>query len=561
MHLILLKIILLSQIMLSWSNFALANQYESITYNLDLAKIEHSILKIETIIEGDFNGQVLLDLPTSWAGVDYTTQVKNVRINDSTLIKPNLNSDSGQLQAMIKIQKEPTRQLTASYEIHQKVDDPSNVHEAIIRTDLVHAPGYALFALPHDLEDIKLVKIKINWHNLPPKWHTISSHGTDQTIVLNKRMTGLLHAIYVAGKIRLSIINMDEQILALSLYGQFDISDSKIISDLKEIIHNQRSFFQDSDFPYYAITLIEGQNPYSMGGTMLTNSFAAFLPKGMERMDYYLLFAHEHLHNWIGGKIKRDASDKLHYWWSEGFTDFYCRLIALRSKALNQDMFIDEVNKFLRAYYFSPVNQEPNERIDKDFWHDQDVEKSPYYRGFVFALYLNNLIKNQDAKHSLDDVMKDLFVLSKKHQFSSELFATLLSNYVKNGIKQELEQFIAQGKLIDLADLKLPIEKRSMGRYQLGFESDALRKNKVIKNIDPKSNAYQAGLRNGQKIIKINAPKGKGDADQIVTIETNAGNFEFKPEHYEKIDIYQINTKLSPDQQKEFNKFWGLEGE
>lgn len=51
-----------------------------------------------------------------------------------------------------------------------------------------------------------------------------------------------------------------------------------------------------------------------MGGIGLHNSFTAFfLPKGMNKIDYYPLFAHEHLHNWVGGKIRKDSQEVLNY--------------------------------------------------------------------------------------------------------------------------------------------------------------------------------------------------------------------------------------------------------
>jgi len=76
-----------------------------------------------------------------------------------------------------------------------------------------------------------------------------------------------------------------------------------IVTSLQEIVKTQRSFFNDHDFPYYVISLIEGNDTNSMGGTRLYDSFAAYLPKGMKHLDYYILFAHEHLHNWLGGKM------------------------------------------------------------------------------------------------------------------------------------------------------------------------------------------------------------------------------------------------------------------
>ena len=57
---------------------------------------------------------------------------------------------------------------------------------------------------------------------------------------------------------------------------------------------------------------------------------------------YYMYFAHEHFHTWVGGKIRNDKQEELNYWWSEGFTDYYSRVLALRSGGLSIEKFIDE---------------------------------------------------------------------------------------------------------------------------------------------------------------------------------------------------------------------------
>jgi predicted metalloprotease with PDZ domain len=557
MRLLATKIILLLCLLISFTNLATANTYDSIEYNLNLINIKDSVLKVEIILSGKFKDKLVLDLPFKWAGTTYTDQIKNIQVDPKFQMEMIKKDNSS--QAIFTIPKASSDRIKVTYEVHQKVDNPSDVHEAIVRNDLVHAPGYGIFATPFDLNENDKIKVTINWVNLDSKWKTLSSHGANSNLSLNITAHELLHAISVAGKIRIYNIGRDSQPVLLSLYGSFDIADQKIASDLEEIINSQRTFFNDFDFPYYVISLIEGGDPRSMGGTRLSGSFTAFLPQGMHKTDYYILFAHEHLHSWIGGKIRNNKDGELNYWWTEGFTDFYSRLIALRSKGIDRNTFINEMNQFLRAYYLSPVNQEPNLRIKKDFWNDYDVQKLPYYRGLVFALYLNNLIQEEIPDNSLDNVMHDLFEVSHEQHFSCALFKDIVRKYVQNGIEKEIVNFIDKGNIISLEGINLPIEKVLMGRYYLGFNRDILIKDNLIQEIDIKSDAYKAGLRNGQKVIGYDCPKGKGDPDQIITIKTAAKTFKFKPEHYnKKIEIYQIKTHLSNQEAKQFNEFFGI---
>lgn len=176
----------------------------------------------------------------------------------------------------------------------------------------------------------------------------------------------------------------------------------------------------------------------------------------------------------------------------------------------------------------------------------------------MFALYLNNLIQEENPDYSLDDIMHELLKVAHKQQFSSSLFKDIVRKYVKNGIEREILNFIDKGNIISLENIHLPIEKILMGKYDLGFNRDIFIKDNLIQEIDIKSNAYKAGLQNRQKIIGYDCPKGKGDPDQIITIKTINRTFRFKPEHYNKIEIYQLKTDLSQQQTKQFNKFFGI---
>jgi len=488
------KIIALLCFLFSFTSITFANTYNSIEYNLDLSSIDNSILKVEMILDGKFKDKIILNLPHKWASAMYTDQIKNFRCESkykTKIIKNNKDS-----QVIITIPKHYTKsysdKVIITYEVHQKSGNPSHVHEAIIRDNLVHAPGYGILSIPEELDDDSKIRFIVNWININPKWKTISSYGISNRISKTLTYSELLHAIYVAGDLRIYKIIDNPSPVFLSLHGSFDIKDRDIVSDLSSIINSQRKFFNDFDFPYYAISIIEGDDPRSMGGTALLNVFTAFLPKGMERDGYYILFAHENLHNWIGGKIRNNEDEEINYWWSEGFTDFYSRLISLRAGGIDKKTFVEEMNHFLQKYYLSPVNQEPNLRIKKDFWNNYDIEKLPYYRGFVFAIYLNNLIKKENPNKSLDDIMNDLLIASHSEKFSPLLFKNIAIKYIKNGVDEEILNFIDKGEIIPLENVELPMEKILMGKYDIGFNRELSMKNGAIQAIDTKSNAYKA---------------------------------------------------------------------
>ncbi|WP_392506236.1 hypothetical protein ACPKKV_03675 [Rickettsia sp. 2024-CO-Wats-2] len=80
---------------------------------------------------------------------------------------------------------------------------------------------------------------------------------------------------------------------------------------------------------------------------------------------------------------------------------------------------------------------------------------------------MDNFIKENNKSKSLDNVMLDLFKTSKEQEFSSDYFKKIVKNYVPKGIDKEINEYIEQGKTIDLDNVAkvLPIEKITMWAY------------------------------------------------------------------------------------------------
>ncbi|WP_231569183.1 M1 family aminopeptidase [Rickettsia endosymbiont of Ixodes pacificus] len=387
-------------------NLVSANTYQQINYKITpLSNTPVSAIKVETEIIGDMSGEIILDLPYAWANATYYKQIKNVKLEYPIGKLQFRNQDSN--EAILNTGK--INIIRLSYEIYQKAGNPCDIHEAIIRQNLIHLPGYGLFATPGDLNGNDIVEFNIEWNNIPDSWKTISDYGLGKRVKFKATLIELYSVVYAAGDLRVYKIVDQKNPVYLSLHGQFDLKDEEIASYINKIIKGQRTFFHDNDFPYYLISLLEGDQPT----TGLTHSFTAFIPQGLDKQDYMTLLAHEHMHNWTGKKIRNNL-EGLNYWWSEGFTDYYSRVLALRSSVITLEEFIEEFNQFFEDYYLSPVINESNSRIKDDNWKDYAVEKLPYYRGFVLALYLDSLIKENNKSKSLDNVMLDLFKTSKE---------------------------------------------------------------------------------------------------------------------------------------------------
>ena len=128
-----------------------ANSYSSIYYTITpLFGNKVPAIKVTAEIIGEIRSQLIVDLPCRWASGEYVEQLKEVKVDNFSYRIISNNELCSQL--IITIPKFTDR-VIISYEVHQKNGDPAEVHEAIIRTDLVHSVGYGIFAIPSDAEE------------------------------------------------------------------------------------------------------------------------------------------------------------------------------------------------------------------------------------------------------------------------------------------------------------------------------------------------------------------------------------------------------------------------
>jgi predicted metalloprotease with PDZ domain len=442
------------------------NHYSAIAYNIQLSE-DCRYLTVKTKFKGDFHKKIVIDLPYQWGDKEYTPQIKNIK-NISKYQKSIINTNQAN-QLIIHLLK-PTNWIEIIYEVHAA--QPSqilSIQEFLLKHDLLHIPGHAMLAVPEEANNSQKLNIKITWEGLPKQWGVISSHGQGNSLNFTATLRELVHAVYAAGIIRQYTQYIGNKAVNFLLYGKLDFSDQKIIDIALKIIKSQRAFFNDYDFNNYLISIIEDpsgtDNLASMEGISLYNSFVGYISKGIDLKQYQLLLAHEHLHNWIGEKI-HNTEETLNYWWSEGFTDYYSRILAARDGSLNFNDFFVEVNNILGEYYRSPAINLSNSEITDSFWNDQAIYRMPYLRGFIFALYLNCKIKPLDQQEATDAVLMDFWYNHKTKGFSNKNFITLLKKH--NGSVQNIEQdfynYIEEGNTIELDNCAcvLPIKRSGL---------------------------------------------------------------------------------------------------
>jgi predicted metalloprotease with PDZ domain len=260
----------------------------------------------------------------------------------------------------------------------------------------------------------------------------------------------LRQGLFTFGKVRHYRFDVKENPVHVVFRGPFAFKDQEAVSVLSKIVKTQREFFNDQDFPHYFISLLSAwPGCCKSGGTGVRAGFAGFLSSGFKfDQDVIKMLAHELFHTWNGRKIRRQEPEELMYWFSEGFTTYYARTLALRAGLLTLDDVVSDVNRTIREFMASPKRNVSNADVQKFFWKDPEVEKTVYRRGDLLALLWNLRVKQATGgRHSLDSVMRDLLreASTVGTVASNRSIERFMKKYVSSGIGDEIAKVVEAG--------------------------------------------------------------------------------------------------------------------
>ena len=328
--------------------------------------------------------------------------------------------------------------------------------------------------------------------------------------------------------------------LRVAVRGAWSFSDSSLADRIERVIASHRRFWRDPDEPFLVtlVPLVDDGQSSSLGGTGRADAFAFFATGNAEEGALNRLLAHEHMHTWIPGRIgglpTRDEA--MHYWLSEGFTDFYSMRLLVRDGLWSTTEYVNAVNEILQRYAQSPMRAAPARVAADQFWTKREAQELPYQRGFLLACKWDDELRRRHAgRRDLDDVMLAIHREAARHRArdTTRFAVTLLVRAMMRAgvdITQDLERHVAQGEPVLLPAGVLGdaarIEARDEPEFDRGFDAAATNAaGGVITGLDPTSPGYAAGLRDGMRIVKREAGR-PGDTSIDLVYRVRDGDNE-----------------------------------
>jgi predicted metalloprotease with PDZ domain len=329
--------------------------------------------------------------------------------------------------------------------------------------------------------------------------------------------------------------------------GRFDALPDAVLADrVATIIDAQRRFWGDAQVAPQWVVLTPNFNEFSFGGTLVTN--AALLHAGPsfnpDHDAFAFLIAHENLHQWIAarfGRVPEDARAAVaHYWFSEGFTNFYTHRLLLASGFWDRARYAATLTRVLRDYWRSPARNATAESIAPRFFSDRDAGQQMYSRGEFLAHRWDGALRAQ-GHAGLDALVQGLLLpagaaLDMAGPVATERVLDALQARLGAMPRRDVQTHVERGEDLALsATLFGPCFALSwdeLPRWSLGFDRESFA-NGVARGVAPDGPAHRAGLRDGMKLTQWSVRRGDTTRDVELTVATADGTqaIRYPPVH------------------------------
>src|SRR6266545_1463195 len=419
---------------------------QDLHYVLELATGgERPLFHVDLYFRGNVDGASELRLPNGW---DTQNQLYNA-IQDLGATSPETKI-AETIRPHVKTITYPANQVVhAQYNVIQ--DWPGAAvrrglfNRVILQKDYFYALGTALWVLP-DWEWNRSVNVQVQWKNLPREWTLCNSFGANEASQSFQTTLGAFRkGVFLAGDFRVHVLSVRGKPLQIVTRGKWRFPDTEFHSLVKKVTEAERSFWNDDDFPHFVVVLFPTDDSAEVGdGEARTNALSLYFSKDVaDTSQMKLLLAHEMFHTWNPNRLGGLKDDSL-YWFCEGFTDHYAALLLWRAKIISHTEYIQHCNDVLRRCYTSRCRNYSNERLQAERDSNGEAERQLYVRGNVLALHWDASIRSTTGgKHSLDDLMHELFRAARREDFSlsKDSVDKAARRYLKEGVRQDIDRY------------------------------------------------------------------------------------------------------------------------
>jgi predicted metalloprotease with PDZ domain len=469
-------------------------------------------LLVTVAFTGSPTGETRIVLPSEWAGTDSLwTHIGELRVTGALAVR----ADGPNARV---ITHAPRARLNLSYRVTTGNDaEPGfSYHKArpLIEANWFFFHGEGVFAVPSGRQRSPA---KLAWRDFPPDWKLASD--LDHLAQAQGTVGDVVESVALGGP---DLIVIEREAggapLRVALRGAWRFEPTAMADAIARVVTHSNKLWNDPGRPFLvAIAPLGGSDAgVSVHGTGRGDAFSVAATPGWELAGATRFLAHEYLHTWFphafGGHLTQDEA--LGYWFSEGFTDYYAGRVLLDAGLWTFADFVDDLNRVLLRYAASPARTANAADIATRFWTDPNVQRTPYDRGLLLALTLERAVRSATAGAAgLDDVLleqrrrADTPAGHGDRVPAADLFPSVLRDLVGSALHGDPTRVANSGDAILLpADVFggcASVTTLTRPDFDRGFDLAATTQaNGVVHGVDRTGPAWDAGLRDGMRILR-----------------------------------------------------------
>ena len=339
-----------------------------------------------------------------------------------------------------------TSPITVSYRVLLKHDErewPPGPDEApYAKEDCVFWTGRALFIMS-EMDNIKVqFDVPENWHVSTP-WNRIENKRHQFAVT---DQSDLIESFLLLGTHAERIAKSDEAEVVLAIGEDFKAAADEIQGTIEAFLKAYTTVFAGT--PNGRMLFVA--NPYdrkgSMDGGVFGRSISVLMggtPNENNRHFWMPFVGHEIFHIWNGQAINFRGQE---YWFSEGFTEYYSRVISTRLGFTSEDSFLENLERACELYLSKQGALSMRDAGENKFANGDLIYQGGSLVAATLDVQIRKLTQNQK---SLDDVMKQVYrefgltntpyamddIIRIVSQITGEDFKPFFHNYV-SGTKQ-----------------------------------------------------------------------------------------------------------------------------
>ena len=374
-------------------------------------RVAHVTCVLTPKVSSDLNGDgkpLLLSMSHFGAGSlydGYGRYLRDLRATDANGEKIPV-TEIGKTQWMVETKNDAP--VTLDYKVllnHDEQEWQFGKPETLyLQEDCIFLPGYAVFIVA-EVEDIELqLDVPENWR-VSTSWQRIGSERhrfaiTDENNLMSAYLLLGTHSERVA---RLSKAAEEVEIV-LALGGRFKASMDEVQKTVESLLHTYSGVFDGT--PKDRMLFVANPDEKHRGGGVSGRSISVLTSGSLSETDRSFwgpLVAHEVFHIWLGKTIGFKWQE---YWFSEGFTEYYSRIVCTRLGLTSESDFFRDLESKWESYL-----SRQGELSIREAGEDKSANRELVYQGgslIAAALDLQIRSLTQNWK-SLDDVMKQMY--------------------------------------------------------------------------------------------------------------------------------------------------------